>query len=96
MVNVDDVQDGVSELERSASMGLAGAMITIYPREDSPYDSPMYEPLWAAAQNLDMPLSLHTTTNRPGPGQQYTDLATLKLSFSCNTGPLGEDVPPPT
>ena len=31
MINVDDVQDGLSELERSAKMGLAGAMITIYP-----------------------------------------------------------------
>lgn len=85
MVNVDDVRDGISELERSANMGLAGAMITIYPHEDSPYDSPMYEPFWAAAQDLDMPLSLHITTNRPGPGQQYMDLPTAKLSFFCNT-----------
>ena len=85
MVNVDDVQDGVSELERSAKMGLAGAMITIYPPEDKPYDLPMYEPLWAAAQDLEMPLSLHLTTNRPGPGQQYANLGTLKSSFICNT-----------
>ena len=85
MVNVDDVQDGISELERSAKMGLAGAMITIYPPEDKPYDSPIYEPLWAAAQDLEMPLSLHVTTNRPGPGQQYMDFDTTKGSFICNT-----------
>ena len=85
MVNVDDVQDGVSELERTAKMGLAGAMITIYPPEDKPYDSPIYESLWAAAQDLEMPLSLHLTTNRPGPGQQYADLETVKMSFFCNT-----------
>ena len=85
MVNVDDVQDGVSELERSAKMGLAGAMITIYPPEDKPYSSPIYEPFWAAAQDLEMPLSLHITTNRPGPGQQYTDLDTTRSSFLCNT-----------
>ncbi len=85
MVNVDDVQDGVSELERSANMGLVGAMITIYPPEDKPYDSPIYEPFWAAAQDLGMPLSLHITTNRPGPGQQYMDLDTVKMSFLCNT-----------
>ena len=85
MVNVDDVQDGVSELERSAKMGLIGAMITIYPPEDKPYDSAIYEPFWAAAQDLQMPLSLHITTNRPGPGQQYMDLDTVKLSFLCNT-----------
>ncbi len=85
MVNVDDVRDGVSELERSANMGLVGAMITIYPPEDKPYDSKIYEPFWAAAQDLRMPLSLHITTNRPGPGQQYMDLDTVKLSFLCNT-----------
>ncbi len=85
MVNVDDVQDGLRELERGAKMGLAGAMITIYPPEDKPYDSPIYEPLWAAAQDLEMPLSLHIATNRPGPGQQYMDLDTTKSSFVCNT-----------
>ena len=85
MVNVDEVQDGISELQRAAKMGLAGAMITIYPPEDKPYDSPIYEPLWAAAQDLDMPLSLHITTNRPGPGQQYSDFDAVKASFLCNT-----------
>ncbi len=85
MVNVDDPLDGVSELERCSKMGLAGAMITIYPHEDNPYDSPIYEPFWAAAQDLDMPLSLHLTTNRPGPGQQYMDLDATKVSFLCNT-----------
>ena len=85
MINVDDVQDGISELERSAKMGLTGAMITIYPPEDKPYDSPIYEPFWAAAQDLDMPLSLHITTNRPGPGQQYSRFDAVKASFICNT-----------
>ena len=85
MINVDDVQDGLSELERSAKMGLVGAMIPIYPYEDQPYDSPIYEPFWAAAQDLQMPLSLHLTTNRPGPGQQYANFDTLKGSFICNT-----------
>ena len=85
MVNLDDVQDGLSELKRGAKMGLAGAMITIYPPEDQPYDSPIYEPFWAAAEDLDIPLSLHLTTNRPGPGQQYSNLDTVKVSFLCNT-----------
>jgi predicted TIM-barrel fold metal-dependent hydrolase len=31
MINVDDVQEGVKELERGAKMGLAGGMITVYP-----------------------------------------------------------------
>src|SRR6266849_3971135 len=28
MINLDDVQDGIKELERAARLGLAGAMIT--------------------------------------------------------------------
>jgi predicted TIM-barrel fold metal-dependent hydrolase len=66
MVNLDDVQEGIRELERTARLGFAGAMITEYPIEDRRYDQPMYEPFWAAAAALRMPLSLHTATRRQG------------------------------
>src|SRR5256714_333908 len=66
MVNLDDVQDGIRELERAARLGLAGAMITEYPLEHRRYDQPEYEPFWAAAEALGMPLSLHTATRRQG------------------------------
>jgi predicted TIM-barrel fold metal-dependent hydrolase len=66
MVNLDDVQDGMRELERAARLGLAGAMITEYPLEHRRYDQPEYEPFWATAEALGMPLSLHTATRRQG------------------------------
>jgi predicted TIM-barrel fold metal-dependent hydrolase len=66
MINLDDVQDGLGELERAARLGLAGAMISEYPLEERRYDQPEYEPFWAAAEALDMPLSLHTATRRQG------------------------------
>ncbi len=66
MINLDDVQDGVKELERAARLGLAGAMITEYPLEHGRYDQSEYEPFWATAAALDMPLSLHTATRRQG------------------------------
>jgi predicted TIM-barrel fold metal-dependent hydrolase len=66
MVNLDDVADGIRELERAARLGLAGAMITEYPLEHRRYDQPEYEPFWAAAASLAMPLSLHTATRRQG------------------------------
>src|SRR3989475_444884 len=66
MINLDDVQEGVAELERAARLGLAGAMIREYPLEHGRYDQPEYEPFWAAAEALDMPLSLHTATRRQG------------------------------
>ena len=57
MINVDDIDDGVGELQRCAEMGMAGAMIATGPFIR--YDDPRYEPLWATAQDLDMPLNLH-------------------------------------
>ena len=83
-LNVDDVQESVKELERCAKMGLAGAMITAFPPEDRPYDSPEYEILWATAQDLGMPLSLHISTNRLGPSHQYTFNNSTKPAYITN------------
>ena len=83
LLNVDEVEVGVKELERCAKLGFSGAMIPVYPVSEKPYEMPEYEPLWATAQDLDMPLSLHVLTNRPGPGQENTNLTTSR-SFQCN------------
>ena len=74
MLNVDDVDDGVKELQRVAKIGLAGVLITIRPMEKR-YDHPDYEPLWAAAQDLDMVLSLHTGSVRWRKGVMTATLA---------------------
>ncbi|MGH7044907.1 MAG: amidohydrolase family protein [Stellaceae bacterium] len=66
MINLDDVGDGVKELERAARLGLSGAMITEYPAEERRYDEPEYEKFWAAGEALGLPLSLHTATRRQG------------------------------
>jgi hypothetical protein len=42
MINLDDVADGTRELERTARLGVSGAMITGYPAEDRRYDQPEY------------------------------------------------------
>ena len=57
-------------------------MITVYPPEDMPYDRPEYEPLWAAAQDLDIPLSLHMVTGRTG--QQETRVDTMSAAYLIN------------
>ena len=84
MVNVDVVEDGIKELERCAKMGFAGAMITVYPPDHRSYNLPEYESLWAAAQDIDIPLSLHITTARPGPGQDFANVHTVNASFMIN------------
>ena len=84
MVNVDDVQVGISQLERAAKMGLVGAMISVYPPEDKAYYSPIYEPFGAAAQDLEMPLSLHIGTNRAVAGQASFDVGNITPASFCN------------
>ena len=69
MLDIDDVGGAVEELSRCARLGLAGAMIPTYPGEERPYDDPVYDPLWAAAQDHLVPLSFHVASARPGPGQ---------------------------
>ena len=69
MINVDDVSEGVSDLAHRAKQGFIGAMIPVYPPEEKRYDSPEYDLLWGAAQDLGMPLSLHLATNRFGSGE---------------------------
>ena len=76
MINLEDIPAGIKELERCAKMGLAGAMISTYPdgtryNDGRAYDSLDYEPLWGTAQDLNMPLSLHRSTNRPARGEQF-------------------------
>ena len=72
-LNVDDVEEGCAELERCAKMGLVGAFIPVYPLPDRPYRDPMYDRLWATAQELDIPLLLHVVTMRAGiPGCEFT------------------------
>ena len=82
MINVDDVADGTQELERAARLGLVGAMISVNPI--LPYSHLAYEQLWAAAQDLEMPLSLHTGTMRWKPGMDTSDAAESIAADSPN------------
>ena len=85
-INLDDVQEGVQEMERSSNMGLMGAMIPVALPPGKSYDQPEYEPLWAAAQDLDMPLSMHVSSDRTGSVQQADARATtrMRLSLTAN------------
>jgi predicted TIM-barrel fold metal-dependent hydrolase len=67
MVNVDDVDDAVDELQRVRGRGLSGVLITVKPPAWAPFHSRAYDPFWAAAQDLALPISLHTATDRGDP-----------------------------
>lgn len=66
MLNVDTVPEACAELERCAKLGLAGAFIPVTPLPGQPYRDPMYERLWATAQDVEMPLLMHLATQRAG------------------------------
>ena len=65
-INVDDVVEACEELERCKELGLAGAMIPVFPGPEKLYRDPSHERLWWTAQDLEMPLCLHVGTNRAG------------------------------
>ena len=57
-----DVEEGIKELKRCAKLGLRGGTIMASPPEPLGYDNLIYEPFWAAAAELNMPLSMHLGT----------------------------------
>ena len=73
MINLDDIQVGVDELHRSKKLGLRAAVISVHPAHERPYHNAEYDPFWAAAQDLDMPLCLHSGSNRTGRDGVPTD-----------------------
>ena len=60
----DEIDKGIDELIRAHSMGMCGAMISVYPRVGETYDHPDYDSFWKQAENLQMPISLHNGTKR--------------------------------
>ena len=65
-IPVDDgVEEAVTELQRAVGKGHRGGFLATYP--DKPYFDRSYDPLWAAAQELEVPLHFHRSTGRNVP-----------------------------
>jgi predicted TIM-barrel fold metal-dependent hydrolase len=64
MIATNDMDAAVAELERTRAAGLRGAIIWTAPPEGDSFFDPEYEPLWAAAAALAMPISLHILAGR--------------------------------
>jgi len=61
-LSVYDIDHAVAELERCRKAGLHGALVWQAPHPDLPFTSDHYDRLWAAAQDLDAPVSMHILT----------------------------------
>jgi predicted TIM-barrel fold metal-dependent hydrolase len=62
LISLYDIGEAVRELRLCRQRGLKGAMIWASPPEEHSYADKMYDPFWAEAQELSMPLSLHAVT----------------------------------
>jgi predicted TIM-barrel fold metal-dependent hydrolase len=62
-----DIGRAVEELERCKRAGLRGALVWQVPPPDLPFAGPHYERLWAAAQELEMPVNMHILTGHAYP-----------------------------
>ena len=59
MISAYDIEAAIEELERCKKAELRGVNLPVGPDTDIPYSSEHYEPFWAAAQEMGMPISLH-------------------------------------
>ena len=81
-----NIPNAVKELERCKKAGLRGAMVWQAPPPDFPFHGDHYDRLWAAAQELDMPISMHILTGEPYPfpRQPPVRIAHLYLPHAVN------------
>ena len=54
-----NIENAIEELDRCKKAGLAGVTIWMIPPDEIPFDSDHYERFWSAAEDLEMPVSMH-------------------------------------
>jgi predicted TIM-barrel fold metal-dependent hydrolase len=68
LISVYDVDHAAKALEHWTKRGLRGAMISCVPPEGTEYSESRYDRFWATAEDLGVPVSIHTlTTSRTTP-----------------------------
>ncbi len=70
MISAYNVEHAIQEMERCKRGGLCGVLIWQVPPPELALNKPHYEPFWAAAQDLEMPVNIHILTGEPYPHRQ--------------------------
>jgi predicted TIM-barrel fold metal-dependent hydrolase len=60
-LSLGDVDEAVRELERTVKAGAIGAFVAPFTITKKPHGHPDHDPLWAKAQELDVPIAIHPT-----------------------------------
>jgi predicted TIM-barrel fold metal-dependent hydrolase len=69
MLTVHDIDSTVAEITWARDNGMKGVIIPTVPGDGLlPYYDPHYDPMWAACQDLDMPVHIHGGSGTPSYG----------------------------
>ncbi len=63
LISVYNVDNAVKALQHWCTRGLCGAMIANVPPEGTEYTDALYDPFWSAAEDIGVPISIHTLTS---------------------------------
>ena len=90
LLPLDTTGDAVEELERLATLpGIRGALIPYIPPGGRDWNDPYFEPFWAAANEVGMPLSVHSGRPRSLPLRAETMRMPGGGSIYMHIGPMG-------
>jgi uncharacterized protein len=67
-LSLGDVDGAVAELRRAVRAGARGAFVLPFTLSGVPHGHPTHDPLWAAAEELDVPIAIHTGIDPPARG----------------------------
>lgn len=95
LASLYQIDNAIREAQRCKQAGMCGLMIWQVPPEGFEFSAAHYERFWAAAQELEMPISLHIltgTNNRPGAGsyngtnalRHLTSAVNMKMLYAAN------------
>ena len=88
LVPLLDVDAGVKELRRAVKLGLRGACVWADPPDEINFASKRYDPFWAEAESMGIPVSMHSFT-----GKDRNRASKPFLSFyTCAVQPLQESL----
>jgi predicted TIM-barrel fold metal-dependent hydrolase len=81
---LNDVDDAVAEIEWAAEHGLFGGILLPGVPPDSglpPLHAPHYDPIWAACQDLALPVNNHSGAAGPAPGMSVAGMAVFMIEL---------------
>jgi len=86
MISTYDIESAVRELERCKRNGMRGAMIWQSPHPDFPFASDHYDPFWKAAQDLEIPVSIHSLTGHGEAEKRFGNRQVLRQGLDRYRG----------